>query len=337
MKPLAPGWKLATDAPANSLNWDDGPGSVIVHRDVLIVNNWSEVRLHDLRDPRRLETVATWKPKERLGEMSLAGDRLFLFMDEGIEVVDLSTPAEPSRVRWIPFALGDNRRGDVHGDLLYFTWDDGIGCLEPDGKAKPEKIATVPARYFVGVDTDLRVWKDHLLVAGNDGLFTFQIDGPGKLTPGGTVKIGYTPPNLHLVPERELVLLVGNDNVVPIDVSKPGAPKRHKAIKVAGTEVGPCPWLDGDRLLVAAQNAKGRVAVVEIDLATEAIVQKSWLPDVPEKDTSSDATRGLAFSAGCVIAVTFTRKFVVCETTGDPIATSRASKPVAKPKKKAKR
>ncbi len=109
-------------------------GGVALHGDHALVAGPNPVRIYDVSAPTAPEKVADLQVGDQVNDMLVDGDLLYLAIDDGLAIADLTDPAEPVLLGWIDTA--DRATGlALHEDHLYLAAGDagvrGIDVSDP--------------------------------------------------------------------------------------------------------------------------------------------------------------------------------------------------------------
>lgn len=157
-------------------------------RGVLATGNWlyvthgNSVEVFDVTNKAAIQSVIKYDLPGPPGEMTLAGNTLYVQSDlEGAFVVDVTNPAAPNFVREILSPI-DLQQLELRGNRLYGTikdsFIDGIHIYDVTDPAKPTLIGAHRASFTYSVSTvdDATVF----LERGFDGITKLDVTNPEK-------------------------------------------------------------------------------------------------------------------------------------------------------------
>lgn len=211
---------------------------------------------------------------------------LAVFSDESLELLDVSDPRAPKQVRLFEYEQGHERAITSMGEDLYVTHENGVAWLDPASR-KPQHLFDVPNdKFFGSYPTALTAAGDFLYVVGRHaGLHVYRRTARTDFTLVRSTQRGYAPTSCHWWAPGVL-LLVGNEDVIAVDVSVPEKAKLSKSCKLTKLDIdGPLCRLDGHHAFVAGPNVRtGDLTVATLDLS------EPLAPQVTETHLLGDAT-----------------------------------------------
>lgn len=163
---------------------------------------------------------------------------LLAISDACLDVIDLSDPSAPRSTARFTYAVGHQRSGAFIGTDFYVTHENGVALLDPKS-GKPKHLFDVPDDdFFKSYPTDLAVHGEHLYVVGrHSGLQVYQRTSRTSFTLLRSVKKGYTPTELVWWVPGQVLFMVGNEDLIAVDTSKPSEAKWQKACKIKRFEL----------------------------------------------------------------------------------------------------
>jgi len=231
-------------------------------------------------------------------------------------MLDLANPIDPKQVGAFPFNLGYERSGVLVGDDLYMTFKNGLAVLDHD-KGLPRPIATIlNDEFFDSYPTDLLAGSDFLYVSGlHAGLHIYSIQSPGKLDLVRSIKKGYTPTHLQWWEQDEILLMVGNEDIIAVDTSTPQKASQKKSCKLKDIKLAPALAREGSQGLVVGYGLKTnrntiRIATIDMSVPLEPkVISKTELA-VEER---ADSITGLVLHEEYALVSGFYLKLKVLE------------------------
>lgn len=194
---------------------------------------------------------------------------LAVFSDDSLELLDVSDPRAPKQQLVFEYEQGHERAIASMGEDLYVTHDNGVAWLDPTTRA-PVHLFDVPNDDFFGsYPTALAASGEHLFVVGRHaGVNVFRRTDRTTFTFVRTAQRGYAPTScLWWAPG--VLLLTGNEDVIPLDVSVPEKAKLLKSCKLPKLDIdGPLCRVSEREAFVAGPNVRtGDLTVASLDLS----------------------------------------------------------------------
>ncbi|MFO0596973.1 MAG: hypothetical protein U0228_16780 [Myxococcaceae bacterium] len=222
---------------------------------------------------------------------------LALVSREAIELVSLDDPARPRLLALHEFEVGWQRALTVMGTDLYVTHENGVAWLDPKS-GKPQHLFDVPGdEFFRSYPTGLAHHGEWLFVAGrHGGLHAYRRKAQREFEHVRAVKRTYTPTRLQWWVPGRVLLLVGNEDVIAVDVSKPETMKASTSCKLKRAELEtPLVKLSDDRAFAAGHRLRSKQVIFgTVDLANP-LAPKLLSEDVVDAADGADLR-----DAGCL-------------------------------------
>lgn len=208
--------------------------TVRVIGNILITSDFRKLRTYNLTDLNKTEELDVCLHEK----MKVVGEKLYLFGEQCVEIVDVSKPENPKSVSQIKFQSSDKiRSGAPDREGLYITNKNTIARIGEDGKMT-ECAVIHNDEFFGDYPNDITIHNGYLYAVGRHaGLHIFKILNETKLEFLKNITVGYTPTDLSWFEIGKMLVLIGNEYVIAIDVSNPEKARRLKAAKLPGTEL----------------------------------------------------------------------------------------------------
>jgi len=187
-------------------------------------------------DPAQMHTAATHLTTEAVYGLALADNALYLMLEDGVQVIDLTVPTQPVLGNHYPLAAATSRRLvhiAVQDDHVYLGDSDGNVWLL-DLAAPVQPIGTPTYTALGNVDA-MSLTEDYAYVPYHGvGVRILVVADSGELTPVGLYAIP-APLYQTAVADVYLYLAAGRDGLFIVDVHEPTAPTLVRHYPMAGT------------------------------------------------------------------------------------------------------
>ncbi|MFT3707329.1 MAG: hypothetical protein QM817_06645 [Archangium sp.] len=279
------GWEFVPTDPAG-LAWSNSIGFMTAIEGDLFAANLDFVRVGIISGeahgaPRLLGEL---KPPTTFTRLEYFPDwpALAVIGSEFIQLLDVSNPASPRVSATFTYDVGHERALTFMGKDVYVTHENGVAWLDTR-TGKPEHLFDIPGdEFFESYPTGLTSHGEFLFVAGRHcGLHVYRRVDAKTFDAVRSVKKGYTPTALQWWDPGRVLLMVGNEDVIAVDVRDAAAMKVMKSCKVKGVELhSPLVRIDAKTAFVAGGKTQSRNTLVltTLDLSNplEGVVSESF-------------------------------------------------------------
>ncbi len=216
----------------------------------------SGLRIIDVSDASQPHEVSFWAGGASASGVCVVGRYAYVAHGDGLAVVDVLDPANPTEVGDGYETWGWTAHVDVVSGTAYVATGWGLDLIDVADPLHPQLEGTYSTEYYV---SDVRAAGGYAYVTDSSGLQVVDVSNPLSPTLKGSLETGCCPAGLALSGHYAYVGGAYED-VLVIDVMDPGNPRRVAA--VGGTSGARSLCIDGQLAYVA--DALGQLCAVDI-------------------------------------------------------------------------
>lgn len=162
-------------------------------------------------------------------------------------------------------------------------------------------------KHFGDYPSDLEFDGKYFYVTGRHaGLSIYRYEQGGHVVHIKSIQTGYTPTNIHIDKNHKILILVGNEDFIKVDISNPEKPKRYKSCKITNCDLAG-QYAECDKEYVVAgcsihgDPSKTILGFVDISEDSPKLIKKTILSSISTKSRSNDGVNGIIYSDPYII------------------------------------